>query len=139
MRRTVGPADCSPLFESNRGAQVALFHDSMIDAVGAAVQAAGGVKRVASQLWPALDSVSAAAKLRACLNADQPHKLSLDELQFLMRLARAAGDLSILRYLAMDLGCELQVLQPEEAKRKAKAAREIALLEELLRLKREQA
>lgn len=122
------------MFESNNPAQPALFHDTFADAVGAAVQAAGGVKAVGSKLWPALDLETAAAKLRACLNDDQPHKLALNELMMVVRLSRAAGDVSILRHLAMEAGCELHVLQPEEAKRKAKKTRTAVLLAELARL-----
>jgi hypothetical protein len=47
-----------------------LWHDTIFDALGAAVQAAGGAKKVAAKLWPALDTTSANARLRAGLNPD---------------------------------------------------------------------
>lgn len=83
-----------------------LFHESLIDAVGSAIHAAGGTKRVAGLLWPPLDGTSASAKLRACLNPDQSHKLAPEELLRIAALAKEAGDHSIMSYLAMALGYE---------------------------------
>jgi hypothetical protein len=118
--------------------QSSLWHDSIFDALGASVQAAGGVKKVASQLWPALDTSSATARLRAGMNPDHAQKLCLLEMQMILRLALDAGDTSVLEYLAKDLGCELKVLTPAEAKKRAKRMRRLDLLEQLKRLEDEE-
>lgn len=111
-----------------------LWHDTIFDALGAAVQAAGGAKRIAGKLWPALDSASATARLRGCLNPEHAQKLCPAELLMLARLARDAGDNSVMEFLARDLGYEIKPLAPAEAKKRAKKARVSALLAELARL-----
>lgn len=118
--------------------QSTLWCESILDAIGAAVQAAGGTKRVASKLWPALDSTSATARLRGCLNADHAQKLDPEEFSMIVRLAKEAGDNSIMDFLAREHGYEIQPLSPEEAKKQAKRVRRLALLEELKRLEDEE-
>lgn len=111
--------------------QQQLWHETIFDALGAAANAAGGPKRVAAQLWPALDATSASARLRGCLNPDHAQKLCPAELLMLMRIARDAGDNSVMEFFARELGYEIQPLAPAEAKKRAKKARKLALLEEL--------
>jgi hypothetical protein len=115
-----------------------LWHDTVFDALGAAVQAAGGAKRVAGRLWPALDSTSATARLRGSLNPDHAQKLDLDEIVMVLRLGKEAGDNSVMEFLARDLGYEIKPLAPAEAKKRAKRMRRLALLEELKRLEDEE-
>lgn len=114
--------------------QSELWHDTIFDALGAAVQAAGGVKRVAGKLWPALDSSSATARLRGCLNPEHAQKLCPEEFVMIGELAREAGECSIGAFLARAWGCEFKLLAPQEAKKRAKRARRLALLEELKRM-----
>lgn len=114
--------------------QTDLWHDTIFDALGAAVQAAGGVKRVAGRLWPALDSSSATARLRGCLNPEHAQKLCPEEFVMIGELAREAGDSSIGSFLARAWSCEFKVIAPQDAKRRAKRARKLALLDELKRL-----
>jgi hypothetical protein len=117
--------------------QTALWHDTIFDALGGAVQAAGGAKKVAGKLWPTLDSTSATARLRACLNPDHAQKLCPAELLMIARLAREVGDSSVMEFLARELGYEITPLAAEETKKRAKKARRMALLEELRRLEDE--
>jgi hypothetical protein len=118
--------------------QQALWHDTIFDALGAAVQAAGGVKKVAGKLWPSLDPTSATARLRGALNPDHAQKLCPAELLMLAKLARDVGDNSLMEFLARELGYEVRALEPEEAKKRAKRVRRLALLEELKRLEDEE-
>jgi hypothetical protein len=118
--------------------QSTLWFDTLLDAVGAAVQAAGGVKKVASQLWPTLDSTSAAARLRGALNPEHQQKLGVEELSMVMDLAKDAGDHSIMEYLAREHGYDVKPLAPEEAKRQERRVRRLALLAELARLEDEE-
>lgn len=114
--------------------QAALWHDSILDAVGAAVQAAGGHKSVAAKLWPATDLTSAAARLRASLNPDHAQKLCPEELLLVARLAKDAGDNSIMNFMARELGYQVEALSPAETKKRGVRARKLALLDELRRL-----
>jgi hypothetical protein len=118
--------------------QQVLWHDTIFDALGAAVQAAGGTKRVASKLWPALDETSASARLRAGLNPDHAQKLCLEEMLMIARLAGGAGDTSVMNFLGRELGFEVKPLSPGDAKKRAKRARRLALLDELKRLEDEE-
>lgn len=118
--------------------QSALFFDSIFDALGAAVQAAGGTKRVASKLWPTLDSTSATARLRGCLNPEHQQKLCPEELLAIARMGKEAGCNAAMQYLARDLGYEIKPLTPAETKKQIKRARRLALLEELKRLEDEE-
>lgn len=116
-----------------------LWHDTIFDALGADVQAAGGAKKVAAKLWPALDSTSANARLRAGLNPEHAQKLCLLETQMIMRLAmEASGTSCAMKYLARVLECELKVLPPTEARKRAKRARRLELLDQLKRLEDEE-
>lgn len=92
--------------------QTALFHDSIADALGADIAAAGGFKVVAGKLWPA-DS-NATQKLRNCLNAEQPHKLSPDEVLQIKRLAHVAGSTATIDYEAQQLGFKVEWLSPQD-------------------------
>jgi hypothetical protein len=95
--------------------QPALFHDSIFDALGTAVQAAGGVKKVSAALWPTLDTASATARLRGALNPDHAQKLCPLEVLAIGRLAKAAGEHSVMRYLAAEWGyAEPQPIEPAD-------------------------
>lgn len=96
------------------GAQQALFHDTVADALGSAVLAIGGMKKAASMLWPADPISRSETRLRACLNAERAEKLSPDELIRLAKLAREAGDHSVMNYLAAELGYAIKPTTPED-------------------------
>ncbi len=96
------------------GQQGSLFHDTIADALGSAVLAIGGMKKAASALWPADPLSRSEARLRACLNAERAEKLSPDEVIRLAKLARVAGDHSVMQYLASELGYDISPVEPEE-------------------------
>jgi hypothetical protein len=117
--------------------QTELWHDTIFDALGASVRAAGGVKKVAGSLWPALDPSSASSKMRSSLSAEHAQKLDLAELVLIMRLAKESGDDSIMQFLARELGYELRSLAPAAAKKRARKQRISTLLAEAARLAQE--
>lgn len=117
--------------------QSELWHDTILDAIGAAVQAAGGFKKVGAKLWPTLDGASAASKLRSALSPDCAQKLCPLELAMLGTLARECGDTSIMDFLARYWGFEVTPLSPAEAKKLAKKKLRLELLEQLKRLEDE--
>lgn len=118
--------------------QTVLWHDTIYDALGTAVQAAGGTKRVAPKLWPTLGSTSAEARLRCSLNPEHQQKLDPSELLAIAFLGKEAGDNSLMDFLARELGYEVRPLAPAEAKKRLKRSRRLALLEELKRLEDEE-
>lgn len=118
--------------------QNTLWFDVILDAVGGCVQAAGGVKRVASKLWPTLSQSSAEARLRCCLNPDHAQKLDPDELLAIALLGREVGCFTIMEFMARELGCELKILPVAESKKRANRLRRMAILDELKRLEDEE-
>lgn len=101
--------------ESRNPAQAVLFHECFEDAIGTAVQAGGGVKRVASLLWPNAPVVLAERKMRDSLNVDRAEKFSPDEIVRIIKLAREANDHSILNYLCAECGYQApSPVSPEE-------------------------
>lgn len=116
--------------------QTDLWHDTILDAVGAAVQAAGGIKRVAGKLWPTSDAIAASARLRACLSAEHAQKLDPEELKMIGALAREVGDLSLPTFLARAWNCEIKALSPAESQERAITAKRLYHLGELQRLER---
>lgn len=119
------------------GEQVPLWHDAIEDAIGTAIQALGGSKKVAELLWPVLarsKPQTAYTRLRHCLNAEKPEKLDPDELLTIARAAALIGEHSIMQYMARELGYEIAPLAPNEAEKRARRERRKALLDELARL-----
>lgn len=92
--------------------QIALFHDSIYDALSADVAAIGGVKKAAALLWPT--NSDAAGRLRACLSIEHAQKLDMEELIALKRLARDAGSCATVTYEAQQLGYEVAWIRPED-------------------------
>jgi hypothetical protein len=94
--------------------QTALFHDSIYDALGADIAAAGGFKAVAAKLWPSADLTAAANKLRNAVNPEQAQKLCPEEVLRIKRLAQDAGSSATVQYEAAQLGYVCTWVEPEE-------------------------
>jgi hypothetical protein len=94
--------------------QSALFHDTIYDAIGADIAAAGGFKVVAGKLWPSEASTTAATKLRNSINIDQPHKLCPDEVLAIKKLAYEHGSTATVDYEAQQLGYRCEWLDPQD-------------------------
>lgn len=76
------------------------FHASAEDATAAAIHKSGKpMKALAYELWPSLKMDSAYARLRGCLNADRPEKLTADEH---LTIARLCGQFDFLHYCAQE-------------------------------------
>ena len=77
------------------------FHASAEDATAAAIHKSGkAMKQIAADLWPSLKMDTAYARLRGCLNADRPEKLSADEH---LLAARLCEQYDFLHYCAVEL------------------------------------
>lgn len=94
--------------------QTALFHDTIFDALGADIAAAGGFKVVAGKLWPAENPTTAATKLRNAINPDQAQKLCPQEVIQIKRLAKEAGSFATIQYEAQQLGYAVTWIEPED-------------------------
>ena len=117
--------------------QQLLWHDSVLDALGSAVQAAGGMKRVASEVWPSLGPDIGAARLRSCLNPDHAQKLCPLELVTIARIAREHGDHSVMNYLCGALGYAPPVPVSPEDRRAQLHTQFIEAVEALERIRRD--
>lgn len=121
--------------------QVPLWHDSIEDAIGTAVQSLGGSKKVAELLWPVLarnKPQTAYTRLRHSLNPEKSEKLDPDEVLTIARAAALVGEHSIMQYMARDLGYEISPLPLDESQKRARRERRMRLLEELKRLEVEE-
>lgn len=65
--------------------------ETLNDAIRAAIDAAGGPKRVGSVLWSELGAEAAGNRLRDCLNPTRRERLSPEQLALVRRMARDAG------------------------------------------------
>jgi hypothetical protein len=83
--------------------QMALMHESIIDALREAIQAAGGNKPVGALLYPDLPVDQAAGRVRDCLNPDRREHFTPGQVVVIARLAREAGNHALMTYLAGEL------------------------------------
>jgi hypothetical protein len=84
--------------------QVALFYDSIHDALGTVVTALGGKKKVGPLIWPHLKAETAYTRLAHCLSEEFPEKLAPEEILFLALKGREVGCHAIVAYLLMECG-----------------------------------
>ena len=94
--------------------QSSLFYETIYDALGADIAAAGGFKVVAGKLWPAESPATSTQKLRNTLNLDQPHKLCPDEVLQIKRLAYEHGSTATVDYEAQQLGYQTVWVDPSD-------------------------
>jgi hypothetical protein len=94
--------------------QQELFFESVLDALGSDIAAAGGFKTVASKLWPAESLTTSAARLRNALNPEQPQKLCPEEVLQIKRLAYEVGATATVDFEAQQLGYVCTWVDPED-------------------------
>lgn len=128
------PSNVTQMARAGNAGQIELFHDSLAAAIQTAINACGGSKRVAHELWPALSQDVAYARLRHSLQDDRPEKLSPDEVLHIAVRAASVGCHAIAEFFGGAAGYAFTPLDPDEAKKRAKRARKAALMAELSRL-----
>jgi len=84
--------------------QPQLFYEDVFEVVKAAVQAAGGAKKVALAIWPAKPAPQAHKELLDCLNRESPRKLCIEEFMQVLKLAREAGFHQAKHWIDTELG-----------------------------------
>lgn len=94
--------------------QQQLFYETLFDALGADIAAAGGFKTVASRLWPSESLTTSAARLRNSINETQPQKLCPEEVLQIKRLAREAGSTATVDFEAQQLGYAVTWVDPKD-------------------------
>ena len=67
------------------------FYEGPEDALKACIQALGGAKRVAPELWPDKSMDSASRLLLDCLNPDRSEKLGYSQVIWIFRKAKQIG------------------------------------------------
>lgn len=80
--------------------QESLFHESLAESLRTAAMALGGFKKAGVLLWPELSADRAGRDLADCLQAGATRKLSLEQIELLIRRGRMAGCHAPMSYLA---------------------------------------
>jgi hypothetical protein len=80
--------------------QVPLFVESLAEALRTAAHAIGGLKAAGVLLWPELSADRAGRDLADCLQAGATRKLSLEQIELLIRRAREQDCHAPMSYLA---------------------------------------
>lgn len=91
-----------------------LFYDTIYDAISNAVQASGGFKTVAGELWPTKKQGTAYARLKACLEDHTDEKLDPEEVLAIAKMAKIQGNHALMQYLGQELGYQVIPLEPED-------------------------
>lgn len=97
--------------------QLALVHETINDALGAAISFLGGPKKVGAAMRPDQPLDHAAQWVRDCLNVTRREKFSPEQVIWLLREARAAGFHGAMAFIAAECGyADPQPLEPEDEK-----------------------
>jgi hypothetical protein len=86
--------------------------ESISDAIGSAVAALGGFKKVGAALRPELPTPQAGNWLRDCLNPARRERLDPEQVLLILRMARQAGFHAAMDFIAGDAGYKAQPLDP---------------------------
>lgn len=112
------------------------FIESINDALGAAVRALGGAKKVGPMLKPEKTIHDASNWVSDCLNPDRAAEFHPTHVQFLLRQARKVGFHAAINFVCDDAGySEPLPVDPEDKKQRAiaKLADMMPMLEKLLK------
>jgi hypothetical protein len=92
-----------------------LFFDTVYDAIGSDILAAGGYKVVAGKLWSSMKPASAYARLKSCIDEHKDEKLDPEETLAVARMAKeVCGTSNYLLYIGQELSCEYKDVEPED-------------------------
>lgn len=95
--------------------QEELFHEDINAALGHAISALGGNKKVGTQLWPSLTPDQAGKKVSNCLNHDHAQQFHPCDILWILRESRKTGIHSAMAFLAQECGYAApQPIEPED-------------------------
>lgn len=99
--------------------QIDLWHERLSDALRAVVMAYGGPKKMGYELWPTKRLDDAARHLNHCLDDDRAEKLSLEEVEHILRRGREIGVHVAMTYLCRSTGyADPTPVEPEDERAK---------------------
>lgn len=90
------------------------FYEGAEDALKAAVQALGGTKTVGPLLWPDKGVDNSSRYLHDCLNPSRSEKLDINQVIFILNLAKQAGAHSPFFWLANEIGYDAKPITKAE-------------------------
>jgi hypothetical protein len=97
--------------------QPALFHERIEDALSEVINACGGRKKFACQMWPNKPARDAHNLIDACLNPERREKFGPDDLLYILKRGRDVGCHSGMRFLNAECGYLAPVAaNPEDEK-----------------------
>lgn len=100
-------------------AHPALFHETLLSALGEVIATLGGAKTVGSALRPELGADAAGKWLSNCLNAEHPQNLHPEQVLFILREGRKAQSHAAINYLLREAGyADAQPIEPEDERAK---------------------
>lgn len=95
--------------------QEELFHEDINAAIGHAIAALGGSKRVGAELWPTLTVDAAGRRVADCLNPDRTQQFHPSDLLWILKAARQVGCHSAMAHLCREAGyADPQPVEPED-------------------------
>jgi hypothetical protein len=95
--------------------QQSLFHERIEDALLAVIQACGGRKQFAVEMFgEAKTPRDAHNLLDAMLNPDRRERFNPEQLMYVARRGRAAGCHAVMEYLTRDAGYTCEPIEPED-------------------------
>lgn len=90
-----------------------LFYESVEQAIDAVVNACGGRKKFACEMWPDKPQRDAHNLLDACLNPERREKFSPAQMLYIMKRGKDAGCHAVARYMGLETGYEFTPITPE--------------------------
>ena len=94
--------------------QEVLFHESILDALRAVVERAGGAKAVGLKLRPSKSADEAGRWVLDCLNASRPERFAPDDVLFLLKIGRENEFHGAMQYLANECGYDVRPIEPAD-------------------------
>lgn len=91
-----------------------LFCERIEDALGSVINACGGRKKFASEMWPNKPQRDAHNLLDACLNPERREKFAPHDLVYIMKRGREVGCHDVINYLSEQCGYTATPIEPED-------------------------
>lgn len=96
--------------------QGSLFYERIEDALDAIINACGGRKKFACEMWPDKPARDAHNLIDACLNIERRERFSPQQVLFILRRGREVGFNAAAESLFRDIGYHLEPIEPEDEK-----------------------
>lgn len=90
------------------------FYEGPEDALRTAIQALGGAKKVASDMWPDKTADTASRLLLDCINPSRAEKLEISQIMRIFKQAKEAGCHGPFAWFAHEVGYEARPVVREE-------------------------